>query len=70
MQDSLVVLVGVAGFVFHDSPSAPIRGPCWPTRVLPRREDLVPAREKAQNVSPLFPQGLECDMLPLMLHGS
>ena len=70
MQVSVDVLVEVAGSAFHALSRAQIQGPCRPTRVLPRGDDLVPAKEKAQNVAPQFPPGLGCDLLPVVLHGS
>ena len=64
------VLVGVAGFVFHASSCAQVRGPCWQTRVLPRGDDLAPAKEKVWNVIPPFPLDPGCDVLPVVFHGS
>ena len=52
---SAAVLLGVAGFVFLASPRAQIWGLCQQTRVLPQRDELVPAKEKARNVAPPFP---------------
>ena len=70
MQVSVDVLVEVAGFAFHALSRAQIRGPCRPTRVLPRGDDLVPAKEKARNVAPPFPPGSGYDVMLVVLHGS
>jgi len=70
VQISATVRAGVAGFVFHAPPRAQIRGQFQPTRVLPRGDDLVPAKEKARNVAPPFPPGPGYDVMLVVLHGS